>query len=364
LNGKIVGNGNPTFIIAEAGINHNNDLNLAKKMIDVASKAGVDAVKFQVFRADKMYPKTAGRLFYVKEKKSIYEIVKNLELPYEWIPILMKYCEKKGLIFLSSVCDEESADKLADYGVEAFKITSYELTHHPLLIHIAKKGKPIIMSTGVSSLSDVGESINIIRKEGNDKIILMHCVGSYPTKLKDINLNIIGNMIKKFQVPVGLSDHTMDSIAAPIVAVASGATIIEKHFTLNKNLPGPDQKFAIEPIELKNMVSYIRNIEKTKNKIKECEKILGQKTVKMILGSSNKKVLKCEMPLYNFSRRRIFAIKKIPKNSLLTKDNVAVLRCGGDIKGLEPKYFENIIGKKVKVDLKPYEEITFEKIKN
>ncbi|MBU1029964.1 MAG: N-acetylneuraminate synthase family protein [Nanoarchaeota archaeon] len=333
IGNKIISENHPCFIIAEAGANFriSNDskknFKQALKLIDFAAKAKADAVKFQLYRAKKLYVKEAGYADYIGKKKSIYNIIKEMELPYEWLKKLKNYSKKKGLIFLCTPFDEESTDELEKIGIKAYKIASYTISHIPLLKYIAKKGKPIIMSTGAADKKDIKKAISVIRKTSNNQIALMQCTAKYPAPLETINLKTIPEMKKQFGVITGLSDHSREPHIAPIGAVALGAKIIEKHFTTNNNLPGPDHGFAILTNELKDLVTNIRNLEKC-------------------LGKSEKKVESAEQELHQFCRRRIYAIKNIKKGETLTKENIAILRSGKKEKGLEPEHFEKLIGKK------------------
>jgi N-acetylneuraminate synthase len=320
-----VANGEPCFIIAEAGSNHDGKLEQARRLIDVAASAGADAVKFQVFRADRLYPKSAGVSGYLKVSKPIYDIIAEMEMPYEWIPELTACCREKGVLFLASVFDEESADHL-DPHVEAFKIASYEMTHLPLIRHVAKKGKPVVVSTGTASLDEVAETVREFRGTGNNDLILMQCTAAYPAPLESLNVRAIATLRSTFSAPVGLSDHSSDPVVGPLVAVALGANLIEKHFTLSRELRGPDHAFALEPPELRLMIQKVREAERT-------------------LGGGEKVMQPVEAELKAFARRRIFAVRDITAGESLTRENIAVLRCGNLMPGLEPGYFEEILGR-------------------
>lgn len=341
---KTIGDGEPTFIIAEAGSNHNGKIKLAKRLIDTAAEAKVDAIKFQVFRADEMYPKKSGTADYLKNEKSVYRIIKEMEMPYEWLPELFSHCNKKGIVFLASTFDEESSDKLDEAGATAFKIASYECTHLPLIEHIAKKRKSIIMSTGLASIEEIHESLRAIYSKGNKDVALMHCVAKYPAPIENTNLRVIDELKSEFKTPVGMSDHSSDPLLVPMTAAALGANLIEKHFTLDKNLPGPDHKFAVEPHELKEMVKGIRKVE-------------------LALGSSVKKITQAEEELYKFARRRVHAKKKIKKDEIFTKENIAILRSGKLKPGLDPKFFYELLGKTAGRDIEEGEGITRNLIK-
>jgi len=339
-----IGEKEPCFIIAEVGINYNSDFNIAKKLIDTATDAGCDAVKFQTYKVDHLYSKKAGKIDWEDKDKEysydIYEANKSFELPFEWIPKLMNYCNKKNIIFLSSVWDEPSTDYLDEKGIEAFKIGSSALTNIPLINYVAKKKKPMIISIGGANINEIEDAVNAIKKFHN-KIAILHCHLNYPTKLKDTNINIVSTLKEKFpDLVIGYSDHTEHPYIAPVAAVAKGAKIVEKHITLNKKMKGPDHFFALEPKELKLMVAKIREIEK---KMKKGEKIdLDSK----VFGSGEIKVDKDEEYLRNFAFTTIIAIKDIKKGEKLSEDNIRVLRPGKIKRGIEPKFYKQIIGKK------------------
>lgn len=340
---KLVGEGGPVFIVAEAGSNHDGKLNQAKKLIDVAASAGANAVKFQTFSADKIVAKTgpkAGYMEKVSEKGSVYEIFKRTELPREWHRELAKYARKKGLIFLSSPFYEEAVDFLDKLGVPAFKVASGELTNLPLIRYMARKGKPMIVSTGAATMDEVGEAVSVIRGTGNKKIVLLHCVANYPAAPEDANLLAMSALKQRFKLPVGYSDHTL-GISAPLAAVALGAAMIEKHFTLSRKLPGPDHFYALEPNELKAMVDGIRAVEKMR-------------------GAPTKKPVKAELEIRKLARRSIFAKVDIPAGTIIKKKMLVALR---PAIGLGPKHIENIVGKRAKRAIKRHEVITWEKIK-
>ena len=319
-----IGDGERCFIIAEAGSNHNGSMEQARRLIDVAVDAHVDAVKFQLFRASKLYPKEAGRSDYLKQDRSIYDIIAEMEMPYEWLPDLADYCREKGIMFLSSVFDEESVDKLDPY-VPAYKIASYEMTHLPLVRHIAGKGKPVIISTGTANLEEVDETVEAFFGTGNRDLMLMQCTASYPAPTDSLNLRAVQTMKSAFGVPAGLSDHSRDPLIAPMAAVALGADLVEKHYTLSNLLPGPDHQFALEPAELGMMVANIREVERA-------------------LGTGEKTHHSVESELRAFARRSIFAIQDVAKGDQFTPDNVAVLRKGNLEAGLAPKYYDAVLG--------------------
>lgn len=327
INGRKIGPGFPAYIIAEAGSNHNGRLEQAKQLIQLAASSGADAVKFQLFRASKLYPKTAGRSDYLNDARSIYDIVAEMEMPYEWVPELAHACRHHGVTFLASAFDEESADCL-DPFVPAHKIASYEMTHLPLVRHVANKGKPVILSTGTANLDEVREAVEAVRASGNTQLILLQCTAAYPAPLESLNVRALETLRYTFGVPTGLSDHSRDPLMGPTVAVALGANVLEKHFTLSNTLPGPDHRFALEPQELCLMIQKVREVEQA-------------------LGSGEKVAHPVEMELQRFARRSIFAVKEIPQGASLTIENVAVLRCGKQPGGLPPRELPHLLGRKV-----------------
>ena len=320
-----IGDGQPVFIVGEAGSNHNRNYEQAQRLVDIAAAAGADAVKFQVFRANKLYPQSAGQSEYLNLSKSIYDIIAEMEMPHEWLPKLSAYCSEKDVQFQVSVFDEETVDVVDPY-VDSFKIASYEMTHFPLIRYVAKKGKPVVISTGTANLDEVTAMVEEFRRTGNDKLILMQCTGAYPAPIEALNVRTIATMKEVYGVPVGLSDHSRDPLVGPVAAVAVGANLIEKHFTLSNELPGPDHRFALEPDELRLMIQKIREVEKA-------------------LGSGKKVTHAVEAELRRFARRSIFAIRDIAEGEVFTRTNIAVLRCGNLPPGSDPKDFEKILNK-------------------
>ena len=337
--GKISNN---CFIIAEAGVNHNGSVELAKKLVDAAKEAGADAVKFQTFKTKNLVTKNARKAEYqIKNsgEESQYEMIKKLELSPDEFWEIAKYAEDKGIIFLSSPFDAESVDLLDEIDIPAFKIASGEITNFPLLKCIAKKQKPVILSTGMSTIGDVEEAINLIEKY-NDDIILMHCLTNYPAKKEDANLNVIKTLEYAFKRPVGFSDHT-SGIEMSVAAVALGSCVIEKHFTIDKNLPGPDHKASLEPHELSEMVKAIRNIEKG-------------------LGNGIKKPTNDEIKIKKLVRKSIVAKEDISKGSILTGEMLEIKRPGT---GIEPKYLDELIGKELIEDVKKDDLLKWNQLK-
>lgn len=330
---------NRCFIIAEAGVNHNGDINIAKKLVDKAKEAGVDAIKFQTFRAENLVTKEAPKAEYQKETTgdgSQFEMLKKLELSLEDHITLKRYCEEKGIMFISTPFDFESVDLLEKTDVSLYKVSSGDLTNLPLLSYIANKNKPIILSTGMANLGEVEEAVETIFKTGNNKLILLHCTSNYPTTYEDVNLRAMLTIKEAFKLPIGYSDHTI-GIEVPIAAVALGAKVIEKHFTLDKNMEGPDHKASLEPYELKMMVNSIRNIE-------------------IAMGDGVKRCSKSEENTKSVARKSIVANRNINKDEIITINDVSFKR---PEQGLKPKYIDLIIGKKARRNIKVNEFITF-----
>lgn len=326
---------NKVFIIAEAGVNHNGSMELAKQLIDAAFEAKVDAVKFQTFIAENVISKHAVKASYQKQntgnEESQLEMVKKLQLSFNDFIELKRYCEAKGILFLSTPFDMESIDFLASLNMGLWKIPSGEITNLPYLKKIAAYGEKVIFSTGMSTLGEIETAILILTSNGTAKenITVLHCNTEYPTPMKDVNLTAMLTIRNAFKIEVGYSDHTL-GIEIPTAAVALGATVIEKHFTLDKTLPGPDHVASLDPQELKDMVRVIRNIEAA-------------------LGDGNKLPSPSELKNINIARKSIHLAKDIAKDTVLSWDDLIVKRPGD---GLNPMLIESIVGCKVKVDLK------------
>jgi len=340
---KYVGFGQPTFIIIEIGSNYNKNFFTAKKMIGIIKKSGADAVKFQIFKEKKLYVKDAGQVDYLKKNIVINELVKKAEVKDFLHQRLFDYCKKVGLIYLCTPTDEDVADYLENMGVAAYKVASYDLTNHFLLQHVAKKGKPVILSTGAGNFSDVEDAVKVIKQAGNHKIILLQCVAQYPAEYKYTNLNTMALYEKKFGFPAGISDHSFDPFIVPYAAVAMGAKLVEKHFTLDRRQEGPDHAFAIEPDELFRMVDGIRKIELAK-------------------GSEQKKVSAGEKELRRFAYRSIFAVANISKGDIITRENSYVLRPGKRQRGVDAKFYSKILGSKASKDIKYNQAIKWQNI--
>lgn len=313
------------FIIAEAGVNHNGDINIAKKMIDVACEAGVDAIKFQTFKTEKLVCANAEKAEYQKKttekNESQAEMLKKLELSKGNHDELIQYCNKKKIMFLSTPFDEESVDLLVELKLPIIKIPSGEITNYPYLRKIGQLGKKVILSTGMSTLEEIADAIEVLKNNGTEDITLLHCNSQYPTPMEDVNLNTMVTMKDTFHLNVGYSDHTL-GIEVPIAATAMGATVIEKHFTLDRTMEGPDHKASLEPNELKEMVRAIRNIEKA-------------------LGSKEKKVSQSEENNVKIVRKSIVASKSINKGDLFTEENLTTKRPGT---GINPMKWDEIVG--------------------
>lgn len=326
------------YIIAEAGDNHNGDFNTALKLVDVAKRAGADCVKFQTFVTEEIISKYAEMAEYQKKntgkEESQFEMVKRLELSFDEFRKIKEYCDRVGIQFLSTPFDLKSVDFLNELGVPFFKIPSGEITNYPYLIKIAHTGKPVVMSTGMCEPDEILAAINVLEKNGSGEITLLHCNTEYPTPLKDVNLYAMRTMKKMFGKKVGYSDHTK-GIEVPVAAVALGACVIEKHFTLDKNMPGPDHKASLEPDELGRMVKNIRNIE-------------------IVLGDGVKRVSESERKNIAIARKSIVARRNIQEGEILTEENLAVKRPGT---GINPMQWMEVLGTRAVRDFKEDELI-------
>ncbi|PKP59012.1 N-acetylneuraminate synthase [Candidatus Atribacteria bacterium HGW-Atribacteria-1] len=332
------------FIIAEAGVNHNGSLDLAYQLIDVAKDARADAVKFQTFKAENVVSKLADKAEYQKKTtrsdKSQLEMIRKLELSFEDFVKLKKYCDKKEIMFLSTPFDHKSIDFLAKL-VPLYKVGSGEIINLPFLRYITQKRKPIILSTGMANLGEVEEAINTIRVVNSKaKISLLHCTTNYPTSYEEVNLKAMQTLAAAFKLPIGYSDHTL-GIEVPVAAVAMGAKIIEKHFTLDKKLPGPDHKASLEPSELKKMVKAIRNIE-------------------IALGNGIKKPNISEIKIMKVARRSLIATKDIRAGEIIKESDIAIKRPGT---GILPKFKEIVIGMNLINDIRQDEPFRWENFK-
>jgi len=317
-----------TIIIAEVGVNHNGSVDTAKQLIDVAVDAGVDYVKFQTFKTEAMVTRSAGKAVYqenlIESNESQFEMLKKLELDCHTHKVLIRYCEEKNIQFLSTAFDHESINLLYDFNIPIFKIPSGEITNLPYLRHIARLKKPIIMSTGMATLEEVSDAFNALIDAGVDKdeITILHCNSEYPTPMEDVNLNAMLTISNLLGVKIGYSDHTL-GIEVPISAVAMGATIIEKHFTLDRGMLGPDHAASLEPKELKAMVVAIRNIEKA-------------------MGDGKKEPSLSEKKNIAIARKSIVAKETIKEGEKFTDENLTTKRSKT---GISPMKWDEVIGK-------------------
>ena len=336
-----IGAGSPTFIIAEAGVNHNGDVGMARQLVDVAVEAGADAVKFQTYDSGRLFTRNAPQADYQLQNtgtaQSQFDMMHPLELSPESHRELMAYCEERGILFLSSPFEEASADFLADLGVAAYKIPSGEINNLPYLAHIARKGKPMIVSTGMSSLGEVDEAVHTIRGAGNQGFVLLHCVSNYPADPADANLRAMQTMASAFNVPVGFSDHTNGTEVA-VAAVAMGARVVEKHFTLDRGLPGPDHLASLEPDELKLLVRQIRAAE-------------------LALGDGFKRCAESEQNTRDVARKSLVATQVLVAGTVLTEELVTAKRPGT---GITPNHREWVLGRRLNRDVEEDEPLTLE----
>lgn len=350
-----------TFVIAEIGINHNGSLENAFKMIDAAVEAGCSAVKFQLFTAKNLYPKTAGRLDWrdsVKEYAyDIFEAVRSFELPLNWIDKLMAYCNRTGIEFLSSVFDEQGMIELIDRGLTKIKLSSYTITNVPLIEAAAQIGVPIIMSTGGATLGEIEEAVEVIKKY-HSHITLLHCSIIYPTALRDCNMGVLETFKYAFPgVARGYSDHTQEVSDAAVQSIYLGGSVLEKHMTLDKNMRGPDHFFALEPRELKKLVADIAYAEA---KYAEKDIIIDP----IIYGGSEKYPCEHEKYLRDFAFMTLFCKEPVKKGEVIAPDDIAILRSGKKKSGLLPRYFKLFQENKIiaKRDLEPEEPLNWDAI--
>jgi len=355
INKPILNLNNPDhiFVIAEAGSNwkagdDEEDLTRAKNLIKSAAECGADAVKFQTFKPETVYVPNAGKSHYLEEKgenRDIFDILRILSMSKEMLKEIAEECKSEQIILMSTPFSVDDAKAVDEY-VSLHKVASYELNHIRLLEFLAKTGKPIILSTGASKNEEIEFALNLLKENGVNSVCLMQCTARYPAPIESLNLSAISEMKKKYNIPVGLSDHSIDPILAPILSIGFGATIIEKHFTLNKNFKGPDHSFALEPNELSLMINAIRNAEKAK-------------------GKRFKTILKIEEELRNFAVRSVQATKNISEGEILKeKVNIDLLRPGNQKRGAEGRFLFMINGKKSKRKIMSGEGITLDDCEN
>ncbi|HSH03956.1 MAG TPA: pseudaminic acid synthase [Anaerolineae bacterium] len=332
INGRAVGPGEPTYIIAEMSANHNQSFEQALALLRAAVEAGADAVKLQTYRADTITIDNDGPLFTVGDGtiwagKNLYQLYEEAHTPWEWQPKLAMAAEDLGVDLFSTPFDETAVDFLEEMNVPAYKIASFENIDIPLIQLIARQGKPVIMSTGMASLAEIDEAVRAVRGAGGEQLALLKCTSAYPALPEDMNLSTIPHMSVAFNVPVGLSDHTL-GVAVPVTAVALGACIVEKHFTLSRSVPGPDAAFSLEPSEFKEMVKAIRVAEKA-------------------LGKVQYEVTEREKASRVF-RRSLFVVKDVKKGEILSGDNVRSIRPG---QGLHPRHLPEVLGQYARQDI-------------
>jgi len=330
-----LGRGRPVYVIAEAGANHDRDLGKALSMIDAAADAGADAVKFQVYTADGLYSRATP--IFPGETRRPWEVIREVELPREWQPALQAHARGRGLDYFATPFDYEAVDEQARLGVPVFKWASSEITDLPMLAHAARHGLPMILSTGMCDLADVQAAVDTVRAAGNQRIVLLHCSSLYPTPLDQVNLRAMQTIEAAFGLPVGYSDHT-PGVAVCTAAVALGACVIEKHFTLDRTAPGPDHHYALEPRELAEMVAAIRAVE-------AC---LGSPIKAPSAGERDKRTL---------SRRSIIAARDLRAGEVLRREDLITKRPGS---GLEPRLLDVVVGRTVRCDVVEGTPLTWE----
>lgn len=344
INGIEIGEKSSVFIIAEMSANHGHDINIAKETIKAAKEAGADAVKIQTYTADTLTIDCDNEYFKLNsgtiwDGRTLHDLYSEAFTPWEWQKELMEYTNELGLIFFSTPFDKTAVDFLEELNVPMYKIASFEIMDIPLIEYIASKGKPIIISTGIATLSDIEEAVEACKRMSNDQIILLKCTSFYPAKIEDANLKTIPNMRETFGVEVGLSDHTL-GITAAVVSIALGAEVIEKHFILDKSIGGPDVSFSLEPAEFMQMVEAIRNAEKA----------LGKVDYSMTEKKRQNRILS----------RSLFVVKDIKAGEVFTEDNVRSIRPGY---GLAPKHLKNVLGKVATQEVKKGTPVSWDIIK-
>jgi len=327
-----IGVGAPVFVVAEAGVNHNGDVGLALALVDAAAECGADAVKFQTFRTDALVSRAAPKAGYQAETtgagESQRDMLARLELSLEDFARVQERCAKRGVVFFSAPFDEASADALERLGVPLFKVPSGEITNAPYLAHVAAKRRPMIVSTGMSTLAEVAEAVAAIRAAGDPPVALLHCVSAYPAPPAEMNLRAMDTLRERFGVPVGLSDHTL-GLAVALAAVARGAAIVEKHLTLDKAMPGPDHRASLDPGEMAALVRGIRTVESA-------------------LGDGDKRPTPSELDTRRVARKSLVAARALRAGERLTADAVAVKRPGT---GIPPAELDRAVGRRLRRDV-------------
>jgi N-acetylneuraminate synthase/N,N'-diacetyllegionaminate synthase len=345
VNGRSIGSGQPCFVIAEAGVNHNGDPDLARQMINVAARSGADAIKFQTFKTNRLVtsdaPKADYQMTTTDAQESMAHMLSALELSAETHRQVVSWCRDEGILFMSTPFDEESVDLLDDLGVPLYKVPSGEITNWPLLEHIGRKGKPIILSTGMSTVSEIDDAVRVIRTSGNPPLVLLQCVSNYPCSAASVNLRAMCSMAASWGDPVGYSDHTM-GIEVAVAAVALGACVVEKHFTLDRQMPGPDHQASLEPEELALLVSSIRNVEEA-------------------LGDGVKRPVAEEEATLDVIRKSLVAARPIPSGTVIRSEMLTVKRPGT---GVDPRHLSTFVGKCAIRDVREDELLGWDAITN
>jgi sialic acid synthase SpsE len=332
IDGRPVGPGHPCYVIAEAGANHNRDLGVARELIDVAADAGADAVKFQVYSGKALYSSKTPRFQYLEgvSDKDTQQILDDAALPREWLAELARHCAARGITFFATPFDAEAVRELAEVGVPAFKIASFELVDLELIAATARQGRPLILSTGMATYGEVEDALGAAAGAGATEVALLRCASLYPASADIMNLRAMGTMREAFGVPVGLSDHT-EGIAVPTGAAALGMQLLEKHFTLDRTMPGPDHPFAIEPDELIALVRAVRDVEAA----------MGHGRLE---GPSDAEA----QEMYSLARRSIVAASAIPEGTTIAREHLTVKRPGY---GIAPKHLALVVGRTARVDI-------------
>jgi N-acetylneuraminate synthase len=344
---KIIGDGQPVYIIAEIGSNFDGNIGRAKRLIDLVKDSGADCAKFQFFKTDKIIcAKCFGKKsssFQRNWKKSVYEVYKDAEFRREWSKELARYCRLKGIDFSSSPYDIEGVDMLDELGVPFIKIGSGDITFPQILRHVAKKNRPVVIGVGASTIQEIKEAVGIIRKEGNKDIVLLQCVTNYPCPFEDANIKAMQFLRERFNVLVGYSDHTNDpGYVVPLGAVALGASVIEKHFTDDRKRPGPDHSFAMDHVRFKQMARDIRLLEKA-------------------LGNKEKRVYPSESETVILQRRCIHAVRDLKKGKAIEKADIEILRPAPQ-NGILPRFLDKILGKRLRRDLTEGDVLTWKDV--
>lgn len=336
---RAVGEGEPVLIVAECGINHNGSLDLALRMIEEAALAGASACKFQLFRAAGMYTPEAGLYrTATDEMVPIYRLMEEMEVPSDWVPRLSAQCHDFGLDFIMTVCDEWCVEFMDAQEFEVFKIASYEIGHIPMLQAIANRDKPIFLSTGAATMDEVAEAVGVLSPEGQRPIVVCQCTAHYPADEDQLDLAVLGEFARRFpQVIPGFSDHSRDPLRAPVQAVYHGAKIVEKHFTLDRTLPGADQSFAVEPADLRAMVAAVREAEA---RLASGERMPLDP---ILSGSDEKRIGPSEQCLRDFAHRGVFTLRDIAAGETLSTENLRVLRPGELSQGLHPRHYAALV---------------------